>query len=415
MKLGNVNYAILDQCCISGSNFFISLILARALAPEEFGLYVFAISILTFCVGLMNSIVSTPISVFGSSAGSAEWKNIVTSSGALYFGTLLTILIGLISVAQYLKTTDYYVNGNTIGVISWIVAFFLSHELIRRILIARLQIAKALFLDIVAYSLRIGLIVIMAFFVGLQCKSILYLIGITSAIGAAFGITSSVGTFKLKSEIDNATLGKIWGYGKWTLADWVPFVISGQLYIYIVAFLLGNSANGMLGACRNLIAPVSILMVGIMNFALPFFSKIYRDSGHEEFLRLLKKCSYLIIGLVVFYLSIISLNSENLLQFLFGKYGENSFLVSLFSIGVFFNFVFKPADIYLKVILKPRAVFQSRIFAATVSGVLCYPLVNIYGMTGAVLCYVSSQVTMCLFMYIFSGRYMMALRKNQES
>ena len=124
----------------------------------------FAISILTFCVGLMNSIVSTPISVFGSSAGSAEWKNIVTSSGALYFGTLLTILIGLISVAQYLKTTDYYVNGNTIGVISWIVAFFLSHELIRRILIARLQIAKALFLDIVAYSLRIGLIVIMAFF-----------------------------------------------------------------------------------------------------------------------------------------------------------------------------------------------------------------------------------------------------------
>ncbi len=415
MKLANVNFAILDQGCISGSNFFISVFLARVMTPEEFGLYVFAISVLTFCVGFMNSIVCTPISVFGSAVSKIEWKKLVTNGCFLFLITVVIVLFILVLSSEFLNRFKYVDNGHAILLISAIVVFFLGHELIRRILISRLQNGRAFLLDTVVYGLRILLILALVWSFSIKYNIVLYIIGITSGVGAALGIISSKEIIRFDNRLDSAMLGRIWGFGKWTLADWVPFVVSGQLYIYIVALLLGNSANGVLGACRNLIAPVSILMVGIMNFAIPYFSKIYNDSGHEEFLRVLKKFSLVILGLVLCYLTIIVLEAENLLNYIFQKYSENGSLVSLFSIGVFINFAFKPADIYLKVTLKPKAVFKSRILAAIASAVLCYPMVSKSGLIGAVLCYICAQVTMCIFMYLFMFRSVRNIQKFHSS
>ena len=65
----------------------------------------------------------------------------------------------------------------------------------------------------------------------------IYVIGLSSLLGYLFGIfLCGIKINKNYLGLDREILKKIWGFSKWTLADWLPFILYGQLYIYIVTF-----------------------------------------------------------------------------------------------------------------------------------------------------------------------------------
>jgi len=195
---------------------------------------------------------------------------------------------------------------------------------------------------------------------------------------------------------------EIFDYGKWTLLDWLPFVLSGQLYVSIVTFVLGNEATGALGAIRNFVAPVSILLVSLMNYVLPYFSGIYAKKGDHAFKASLGSFFVIISLILLFYLTIINIFAEELLYLVYGKYSEFAFILLLLSFGIALNIFFKPFDIYIRVICKPKYIFLSRIGSAAVSLLLCYPLVFYYGLSGAALSYILSQAGMLVMLSFFT-------------
>ncbi len=65
MKKGGL--AILDNGLISGSNFLLGILLARWLAPEEYGAYALAFSIFILVGFLYQALLLEPLSVFAGS------------------------------------------------------------------------------------------------------------------------------------------------------------------------------------------------------------------------------------------------------------------------------------------------------------------------------------------------------------
>jgi hypothetical protein len=59
--------AILDQGIFTGSNFVISILLARWLSPEQYGSYAVAFAIFLFILTFHQALLLEPMLVFGSS------------------------------------------------------------------------------------------------------------------------------------------------------------------------------------------------------------------------------------------------------------------------------------------------------------------------------------------------------------
>ena len=63
----NSFWAIADQGIASAGNFATTLLLARALAPAEFGTFVLLNSACLVVLGFQGNLVSTPLVVLGAS------------------------------------------------------------------------------------------------------------------------------------------------------------------------------------------------------------------------------------------------------------------------------------------------------------------------------------------------------------
>ena len=88
--VGKGGLAVLDQGLISGSNFVISILLARWLIPEQYGAYAVALGINVLLFTVYQSLLLEPMSVFGGSSyreclrgylGSLFWIHIAASLG----------------------------------------------------------------------------------------------------------------------------------------------------------------------------------------------------------------------------------------------------------------------------------------------------------------------------------------------
>ncbi len=85
--------AFIDQLLNAGSNFLVSVLLARWLSPEQYGAYALAFSIFLLLAGVHQSLLIEPMLVFGPSSYRDQLRE--------YLGALLWIngLLGLVFTA----------------------------------------------------------------------------------------------------------------------------------------------------------------------------------------------------------------------------------------------------------------------------------------------------------------------------
>ena len=63
-----------DQVIVSGANFVIGLLLARALGPTGYGQFVLNFNIILFAYGINIALINSPMLVLGAGVG---WFNVV--------------------------------------------------------------------------------------------------------------------------------------------------------------------------------------------------------------------------------------------------------------------------------------------------------------------------------------------------
>jgi len=394
----------MDQVLVSGCNFLISIILARFLSASEFGLYIFAFTALVFAVGFTNNAVFSAVSVIGASVEDEKWIKVYRSAIILFLIASLGLISLFLCLAYTLNRINYELNGYILKVTAATLFFYLSQEFFRRILFTRLKGFRALVIDGVTYLPRVGLIYLACMLNRNSATAhyAVYVIGITSALGALVGFLWSNGLYVIRRfEIDRPSMRRLVHNSKWMIAEWFPFVVAGSLYVYVVAFMLGNEYNGILGACRNLVQPITILLLSITNIALPFYSRLFSGKGPSETVRHILKFFGLLSMAVLCYLLVVNIFADSILTLLFGKYANHGPEVFLFSLANLFIFLLKPVETYLKASLRPKMLFKARAISAGISVVSVVPMISLLGLSGALYSYVLTEAIMCMSAYYF--------------
>ena len=407
MTFLKLNLVVIDQSVISLSNFLLSILFARIMSTEQYGQYIFAFTTLILGIGLLNNALSEPMNVIGAALDEVEWKQLLLNSTLLFviISMIFTIILWIISI--FLPTEHNEGIHSVTWMLSLLTIFYLGHEYVRRILLTRMQVIKLLLVDILTYGSRILIIFILIIYGSLSVRSVLLIFGVTCSAGILIGIRvlgkSPFGAppYRFKKNISL----QIWNYGKWTLADWFPFFISGQLYVYFVAFMLGSEANGAIGACNNLLGPLQFFAIALTNISLPHYSTIFKERGYKYMIHSVLLLFRYATPFVLIYLLLVGIYAGDLMISLFPMYEKYSYLVGFLCVGMLFQFLFKPVDIILRVIQRPKVIFFSRLLTSGISLIVTYPLILNFNLSGAVFSYVISQIVMSLFLYTTVYRY----------
>ena len=265
--------AVAEQLIYSGSNFALSLYLARALPLRAFGLFGLAYGSLLVMSSLYNALILEPATVLGparDAARAAEYVRRLTGAHLLLLAPIAGTGGLLLSVAGLAGWESPLVFA--LGMAAVIAPAILLHWLARRICYINARPSRAIPSNGL-YALILGGGTWWLRYVGLlDARSVLVLMAIASIAGAVPILA------KERSWVMRGSAGLLkdhWRYGHWILWSSVLGSLDNQSYAYLTAGILTVSAAGTIRAALNAALPISQLMVAASSLALPSLARAF--------------------------------------------------------------------------------------------------------------------------------------------
>jgi O-antigen/teichoic acid export membrane protein len=406
--------AILDYGLFSGSNFLLGVLLARWMAPEQYGAYALAFSIFILVTFLYQALVLEPLSVFSGTAYPNNLRGYLQSNVWLHWGlsVVICLLLGGTAVAArvwwHSPISAMAFAGMTIA-----TPFILIHALGRRSFYLKLSPGPAAF----------GSAFYCAFVVG--GSFVIYKLGWLSAFTAflAMGLAALVGglimLFQLHAKLEPAaarvtlrtTWGKHWEYGKWALATCVVGWIPTYVYIPLVSKFNGLAVAGELRALMNLGGPVLQTYAALSMLFLPLAARVQSTQGRRGASGLTMKLTALFVAGAIAYWAVLIPFKRPLFQLLYaGKYLDASALLPLFAAEtVVWSAALGPA-ILLRAMESPRSLFFANGAASAVALVFGIPATRYFGLRGVIWSMVLANVLYVIVAFVVLGRKVATLK-----
>ena len=279
--------AILDQGIFSGSNFILSLLLARWLDPSSYGAFAVAFTVYLFFTGFHNAIILEPISVLGPSNYSENLKGYLSAQYRLHF--LITLPLGflMVIVGWLVGMFSDTILGSGLVSIGFVLPFLLLIWLSRRISYL-LHKPKAALIASSAYmtTLLLGMVYLHSFSDEMLPYWFL-LMGLASLVGSV--ASQSVDSLDLITKhIPNIMnlMKEQWVFGRWVMFATIFYFIGSQIQIFVVVSSLGLDAAGAFRAVQNLTLPVFQVFAAISTLVFPLVAFEY---GQKQFLLMKRK------------------------------------------------------------------------------------------------------------------------------
>ena len=387
--VGKGGLAVLDQGLISGSNFVISILLARWLIPEQYGAYAVALGINVLLFTVYQSLLLEPMSVFGGSSyreclrgylGSLFWIHVAASLGIFAAFGASALVAKIVAPASVLPAA---LLGVTLA-----SPFILFLGLARRSVYLQFSPLRSTIGSFV-YSIALLAALYLLFRGGLLSPMSAFLL---MGLGAA--ATSTYLWMHLRRTLPSPSIippgireswGRHWRYGRWALAGsfvgWIP----AYVYYPLLSSFGGMAHSGQLRALMNLTLPIEQMKGALGLLLIPYAARMQHMSGRGSAQKLSIKMTLLVLGGAIAYWAVILPMQRPLFHFLYsGRYSEVVHFLPLVAIGsVVWTAAYGPA-IVLRGMNSPQSYFLAWALATGVSLIVGIPATWKYGLTGAI-------------------------------
>jgi O-antigen/teichoic acid export membrane protein len=379
--------AILDQGVFAGSNFVISILLARWMSAEEYGTYAVAFAVFLFLLNFHQALVLEPMLVFGSSVYRDRLRSYMKALLVLHLGISLVMIFGLCvaaAVTFHMHATDGLPTA-LIGIAvaaPCILLFWLTKRTFYLKLSPGPSVAGALLyctltLGGLAFIYRHGL---------LSTFSALVLMGF-GAFGASLVLlsylalrlpdTGSVGSFE--------AWRRHWHYGRWALCAnammWVPI----NAFYPLVSKFCGLAQAGELKALMNFASPMLQACAALHTLMLPYAARVMRDRGRKGVNTILKQMTLLcVVCAIPYWIALLILRGPVFQMLYSGRYTEVSHLLPIVALASIAGSAFFGPSIVLRALEAPRLIFAAVTVSSVLALVLGIPLIRAWGVRGAV-------------------------------
>ena len=408
--VGKGSLAILDQGLFAGTNFIVNILLARWLAPAEYGAFALALSVFLLLGVFHNAILTEPMMVFGPGKYRERFPEYLGILLRGHFG--LMVPGGLILVGAAILLGRVYSDSIERALLGLALAapFILLLWLVRQAFYVRLRPGWA------AAGGSVYLVFLLGFMIALRIGHRLSLVTAFIGMGLAALVVSVLLLLILgpswPAEGNNPSVRMVfndhWRYGRWSVATagiiWFP----SNIYYVLLPAWVGLEGTGALKALMNLAMPALQSINALSLILLPVLVRSRKDSGTHAMARTMRSFLVLFLFGSALYLALLwGLRSELLRIFYAGKYSEYAawplLLTGVLPLGACVTAVLSSA---LRALERPDWIFWCYLGSSIAVVLVGIPLIVTIGVTGALLGQLFSSLTAGALMFWFYRRYL---------
>jgi O-antigen/teichoic acid export membrane protein len=380
--------AILDQGLISGSNFMVSILLARWLMPDQYGAYAVAFGIYVMLSLVYQSLVLEPMGVFGGSVFRSNLRGYLRSLVWIHVALSVTICSALViswAVAHRLGAGGA-VTGALAGV-AFASPCLLLFALARRTFYVELSPAPAATGALIYSTLVLAGLYVVYQHALLSPFSAFLLIGVgalVTGIVLMFGLRSGLSGSGPVPALREAWR-RHWRYGRWALASCIAGWLPSYIYFPLLSSFKGMAQSGQLKALMNLTMPFEQTKGALLMLFLPYAARVMEQHGKPGARVLGVRLTLLsVAGAVIYWAVLIPLHKPVFHILYSGRYMEVAYLLPALALGqIFWSATFGPS-IALRAMESPASVFVALAFATFASLLIGVPATWAFGLKGAI-------------------------------
>jgi len=387
--------ALLDQGLISGANFIVGILLARSLAPDDYGAYALAFEVFLFLTIVYGALILEPLSVFGSS--------VYRSSNREYLGILMrihivmaaVIIVGLGVSAWVLEQISPHgdLASALIGVAiaaPCVLLFWLA----RRGFYVKLSPRQAALGALIYAVVVLGGLLAFYHYGLLSPFAAFLLMAAGAAVTAPIMLVRLGVSLKLWLATSRAAevVRRHWGYGRWALGSAVAIWFSGAIYYPLLGSLHGLADAGALKALMNFSSPVGQAFAAMSLLSLPYAARVHHQDSPGGRRHLAGKLAVIYAGGTVLYWLIVVLFRQPIVSHLYaGKYLGITGLIPWVALGSVLRISATSQAVVLRAMQSPCLVFVAYVASSVVAVLVGIPCAWVFGLRGCVFALVISS------------------------
>ena len=380
--------ALLDQGIFSGSNFVISILLARWLSAEQYGMYAVAFAVFLFLVTFHQALLLEPMLVFGSSVYRDCLRGYMKALLLLHLGVSLVMVFGLcVSAAVVYKLGQANgLPGALVGV-AFAAPTVLLLWLTKRTFYLKLSPAPSAGAALLYCALTMGGLALVYRHNHLSPLSAFLLMGL-GGLGASIVSLAYLGSRLSSTQVAPTlmeTCRRHWRYGRWALGAnammWIPI----NAFYPLLSRFSGMAQAGELKALMNFAAPMLQACAALHTLLLPYAARVLQEKGSAGVSVVLRRMTLLFVSCAVPYWVVLLLFQGPAFRMLYsGRYTEVAYLLPVVALASVAGSAFFGPSIVLRSMESPGSIFVAVSVSSCVSVAIGIPLTRAWGVGGAV-------------------------------
>jgi len=398
--------AIADQGIFALSNFLLNVLLARWLAPVDYGAFALAYSVFLLLLVAHSALITTPMLVFGQGKFRRHFPE--------YLGVLLRAHFALVLPGSALLVAGAFLLGNIYSAeveraflaLAVAAPFILLLWLLRRAFYARLDPVWAAASGVVYFAILVASAVELHA-VGLLSPAAGFL---SMAAGSLITSMLLLARLRPRSAADASMIRTVaadhWNYGKWVAAGAGPNWITDNIYFIVLPAWLGLAEVGAFKALLNLAQPASQSITAFGTLLMPILVRDREAGGPDRMKGTMKLSLFLFISGSCVYLAFLWACRFQIFHSLYGgKFSAyDSWPVLVVGLLPIAQSLPNVAGAALGAIERPKLGFWADTWSAAWALVVGVPLAFWLGVGGALLGVVLTYTLMGLLTLFFLNR-----------
>ena len=384
---GRSFWAVSDQALFALSNFALNILLARWLAPEEYGAFAVAYTLFLLLGTIHTGILTEPMQIFGPGKHKDRFGHYlyVLIKGHMAFGLLGSLLFAIAAFTLWFFTDSPLTSA--IGGLAFALPLILFQWLLRR---------ACYVLMTPALAARAGLFYMALMLIGLLGLYYFDIIGAASAL-VVMGIASLISGLWLLKRLhtqgapeDSEGLQRIaiedhWRYGRWAMATGVLSWVPGNVVFLLLPVWHGLEATAILRALTNLIMPALQINAALGMLLLPALVQA-RQVGRIRMMQIIRNATVIFTAGAFVYWVLIGVFAEPAMNLLYeSRYSEHAYILWLLGLLPVILALGMSAGGFLRAIERPDRVLRSYAVTTTLGLTFGVALVWVMGLTGAII------------------------------
>jgi O-antigen/teichoic acid export membrane protein len=383
-------FVLTDQGLVSGINFLLSILLARFLGVELFGIFSLTWMVIIFSSSVQQAFLTAPLFAL-----TAKKKNT-----ACWFAQLLSIqtilsMFSFLLVFVVLEITCFFQpHWEYTGVnltLSLLVAVYLFNDFNRRILFVQHVPEKVLAIDFFGYALQ------PLFIVGLYMFDTLNLVSVLASILSAHCISLGYIMLVIRPKFQlkgiGSTTKKLWTYSRFLVATSLLQWSSANYIILFAASVLGPAAIGAIRVSQNLMGVLNVLFQAMENIIPARSAEALHQGGLAGLGNYMQRITLQLTLPVVLFLGSIAIFHRQIMTVVYGvEYLPYSFILLAFCGIYVFVFLGTLLRFVIRTLEYNQLIFISYALTTVFSLIAGKALASYYGLAGVMLGIAGTQL-----------------------